>query len=212
MNKRTCSIAGCGNPHYGRGLCKRDYQRARDAGTLENHKRTLAKPDDALDARLRNIGWTVTESGCWEFNGSKDGDGYGQMSINRGRPWKAYRVAYEAWVKVPEPNVDICHTCDNPPCINPAHLFEGSRKVNMLDAVSKGRNIHGERMPTHKLTDAQVAEIRERYAAGGVMQKELAREYGVTQSHVSYVARGLRRPRETRWTVHPAPAEPVLPA
>lgn len=196
MTKATCSTADCSKPVYGRGWCKNHYQQAWKSGRLESGTRTLAKPTDSLDTRLRNIGWTVTESGCWEWSGSLDIYGYGQMAVNRGRPWKAYRIAYEAWVKVPAPNVDICHTCDNPPCINPAHLFEGSRHVNVTDAVTKMRHVHGERQK-HKLTDVQVEEIRTRYAAGGIMQKELGVEYGVTQSQISYIVIRKRRKNQT---------------
>ena len=198
MNKRTCSTPDCAKPHYGRGWCKNHYLQAWKNGTLETQPRTLAKPDDSLDTRLRNIGWTVTENGCWEWNGALDNNGYGQLAVNRGRPWKAYRIAYEAWVKVPADNVDICHRCDNPKCINPGHLFEGSRQVNVDDAVSKGRNVHGERCP-HKLTDLQVAAIRERYAAGGISQRVLGKEFGVSQSQISNVVLWKHRKQVTRW-------------
>lgn len=196
MTKSTCSVDGCIKEHYGRGWCKYHYQKAYLAGRLEDGQRTLAKPTDSLDTRLRNIGWTVTPSGCWEWSGSLDANGYGQLAVNRGRPWGAYRIAYEAWVKVPEPNVDICHRCDNPPCINPSHLFEGSRAVNVADAVSKMRHVHGERQK-HKLKDRQVTEIRARHAAGGVTQRALSVEYGVSQAQISNITTWKQRKHET---------------
>lgn len=196
MTQKTCVTPVCTKPHYGRGWCKYHYQRAYLSGNLEARPRTIARPTDSLDARLRNIGWTVTPRGCWEWDGALDSHGYGQMAVNRGRPWKAYRIAYEAWVKVPEDNVDICHRCDNPPCINPAHLFEGSRAVNVADAVSKMRHIHGERA-VHKLKDHEVAEIRTRYATGCVNQKSLADEYGVSQAQVSNITMRKQRKHET---------------
>lgn len=197
MTKRTCSTLDCSKPHYGRGWCRFHYQRAWLAGAIEAQPRTLARPTDSLDTRLRNIGWTVTDSGCWEWNGSKDKLGYGQMAVNRGRPWKAYRIAYEAWVKVPADNVDICHKCDNPPCINPAHLFEGTRQVNIDDMVAKRRQANGERKSNHKLTDAQVELIREEYATGGTSQGALAVKYGVSQAQISNVTTRKQRRHET---------------
>lgn len=197
MTKRTCSTPECTKPHYGRGWCKFHYQRAYLSGNLESQPRTLAKPDDSLDTRLRNIGWTVTDSGCWEWNGSLDVYGYGQMAVNRGQPWKAYRIAYEAWVKMPEPNVDICHRCDNPPCINPAHLFEGTRQDNVNDMVAKKRHRNGENKAEHKLTDAQVRDIRDTYATGAVTQKWLASQYGVSPTLISCVVNYKRRKHET---------------
>lgn len=196
MAKSTCSVEGCTKDHYGRGWCKFHYQQAYLSGNLESQPRTLAKPTDSLDTRLRNIGWTVTENGCWEWAGSLDNNGYGQMAVNRGRPWKAYRIAYEAWVKVPEPDVDICHRCDNPPCINPQHLFEGSRAVNVADMKAKMRHAHGERQ-AHKLTDGQVQEIRTQYVSGQKSQRIIAQEYGVSQSHISFLVRFKRRGHET---------------
>lgn len=168
------------------------------SGNLERRPRTLARPTDSLDTRLRNIGWTVTPSGCWEWNGALDDNGYGQMAVNRGRPWKSYRIAYEAWVKVPEENVDICHTCDNPPCINPDHLFEGTRQANVDDMIAKRRNANGERAG-HKVTDAQVDLIRSEYAVGGVSQRSLGAKYGISQAQVSNIVRRTRRAQPTNW-------------
>lgn len=197
MTKRTCSTQDCQKTHYGRGWCRFHYQRAYLSGNLEAQPRTLAKPTDSLDARLRNIGWTVTESGCWEWNGAKDNHGYGQMAVNRRRPWKAYRIAYEAWVKVPADNVDICHSCDNPACINPAHLFEGTRQVNVDDMIAKKRHANGERRPNHKVKDEQVSLIRAEYAAGGVSQKYLGVKYGISQAQVSNITRYAQRRSDT---------------
>lgn len=184
MTKRTCCTPDCNKPHSARGWCAVHYQRAYQSGQLESQPRKHARPTDSLDARLRNIGWTVTASGCWEWNGHRDSSDYGMLSVNRGRPHKASRIAYEAWVAVPNENVDICHTCDNPPCINPAHLFEGTRLENMADMVSKGRSATWSKRP-HKLTASQVMAIREAYATGGVYQKDLADAYGVTQPLIS---------------------------
>jgi hypothetical protein len=197
MTKRTCSTPECSKPHYGRGWCRYHYQKAYLAGELEAQPRTLARPTDSLDTRLRNIGWTVTESGCWEFMGSKDSLGYGQMAVNRGRPWRAYRIAYEAWVKVPEPNVDICHRCDNPPCINPAHLFEGTRKDNIDDMVAKKRHRNGENKKNHKLTDVEVQQIKDLYASGLYRHKDLAEMFGVSSSLISMLIAGKRRKEPT---------------
>lgn len=192
MNKSTCTIDGCDKPNYGRGWCKNHYLQAWKRGDLEKQPRKISKPDATLDERLRNIGWTVTAAGCWEWNGALDKYGYGQIAVNRGRPWKAYRIAYEAWVKTPEPNVDICHKCDNPPCINPAHLFEGSRQVNVTDMISKGRQATWSKRP-HKLTGHEVEAIRAAYTTGKFYYRDLAREYGVSQTLIGLIINRKRR-------------------
>lgn len=92
----------------------------------------------------------------------------------------------------------MCHRCDNPPCINPEHLFLGTRGDNNRDALAKGRTLNGENKIQHKLTDEQVGQIRSRYAAGGISQSSLASEFGVSQQLVSDLVRGTRRSIATR--------------
>lgn len=197
MTNTTCSIDECERRPIARTLCGKHYQRAVADGTRVSLPRQTADPSASLDARLRKIGWTVTDSGCWEWNGYRDPYNYGKITI-RQRTTPASRIAFEAWVKAPEPGMDICHRCDNPPCINPSHLFEGSRAVNVHDAINKRRHSHGERH-THKLTDEQVQEIRERYEAKELNQYELARAYGVSQSHVSLLILRRLRKHETHY-------------
>lgn len=200
---KTCTVDDCETKHYGRGLCKRHYLRARRSGELEKHPRSLVKQGATLDERLRHTGWKVGSGECWLWNGSINSHGYGQVAVGYpgSRPETASRVAYEAWVGPIPQGMAVCHQCDNPPCINPAHLFLGSKAANNADMRGKRRDANGERHGGHRLTDAQVAEIRARYAGGDVYQKDLAKEYGVSQQLVSLIVRSRRRARVT----NPAP-------
>lgn len=81
---------------------------------------------------------TLNFNGCWEWTGSVRKDGYGRFRIN-GKTFLAHRVAYYIhnghW-----PVTNVCHSCDNPSCVNPEHLFPGSQKDNMQDCLIKNRN------------------------------------------------------------------------
>jgi hypothetical protein len=120
------------------------------------------------------------EEACWEWMGPRHRTlGYGffvSAPLNVG----AHRFAWALENGMPPPmGEDICHRCDNPPCVNPAHLFSGTRKQNMEDSVAKGRMHRGERSGPSKLKTDQVLEIRRRHQVGASIQG-LAREYGLS--------------------------------
>lgn len=111
--------------------------------------------------------------------------GYGDISLD-GRMVLAHRVAW--FLETGEwPDPCALHRCDNPSCVNPAHLFEGTHADNSADKVAKGRGDapRGERNGSAKLTTSAVAEIRALYP--GVTQRELASAYGVSQPAISRV-------------------------
>lgn len=87
----------------------------------------------------------IAESGCWEWIGSKYSSGYGQTSINN-KKFTAHRISYELFIGDYIKGMDICHSCDNPSCVSPFHLFLGTRLENMQDMVAKGR---GRKMGQH---------------------------------------------------------------
>jgi hypothetical protein len=136
----------------------------------------------------------VDKSGeCWEWTaGLNNTGGYGVFHLNLGKPVLAHRYSYiihhpltnDLWE---HREICVCHRCDNPKCVNPAHLFLGSRSDNMKDMVMKGRGLTGEKNGHSKLTEAQVREIRGRWSAGGIKKKQLALEYGVKHQVVSKI-------------------------
>ena len=120
---------------------------------------------------------------CWPWLGAcfQDG-GYGIFNVNK-KPRHASRIALELTIG-PIGTSFALHLCNNPPCCNPAHLYKGTAHDNSQDAINSGRVAYGERHGRHKLTDAQVQEIRSLLEKGTV-QSEIADTYGVTQTTVS---------------------------
>lgn len=120
---------------------------------------------------------------CWEWMARKDGHGYGRFTVNATERLCAHRVAYELWFGPIKHGYYICHKCDNPGCVNPAHLFQGTALDNMRDCVNKNRQAREFKMPHTKVSDEQVRNIRSRIKAGE-RQVDLAREYGVSADHI----------------------------
>ena len=98
--------------------------------------------------------------------------------------------------------LETCHSCDNPPCCNPAHLRFDSRQGNVDDMVSRDRHARGERNGHAKLTADDVAVMRAR-AANGATGKALSRDYGVSQGLVNGILSG------ERWASAPGPTRPT---
>lgn len=124
-------------------------------------------------------------SSCWEWTGHKS-HGYGMLAVNR-KKYAAHRVSYEMANGLILDNLQVCHHCDNPSCVNPDHLFLGTNSDNVADCISKGRQTRGSSHPVAKLTEQQVLDIRTKYASGLFLQREIAAEYGITQDNVSYI-------------------------
>lgn len=116
---------------------------------------------------------------CWPWIGPVDKDGYGRASTH-GIRMHAHRAAWMAATgrKIPKGMI-ICHTCDNPPCCNPYHLFLGTIKDNARDMIRKGRAsvLRGEDRYNAKLTEAAVRYIRKHQTRGGAGR--LAEKFGV---------------------------------
>jgi len=200
MANRTCSIDGCTRPHSCRGWCHLHYSRWRRYGDPLALRRAPAGA--SADERLRFIGWTEVlrrpELGpCWEWRGARNPKGYGKLGAIEGKSHDAHRLAYLTWIGSLELGQNACHRCDNPPCINPAHLFAGTTAQNMADMASKRRSRNGERHVDAKLSDADVAAIRASYTGRHGEKSQIARDYGVSLALVSLIVRGLHRTRPT---------------
>jgi hypothetical protein len=139
---------------------------------------------------------------CWPWLGHRMRSGHGQVGFRR-RVWLTHRVAYTLARAEIAAGMAICHSCDNPPCCNPAHLFEGTRADNNADKMAKGRHVtpaglwngsslHPESRPRGEgharsvLTDDVVRRLRAANASAG----DLAVEFGLARSTVRDVVSG----------------------
>lgn len=129
--------------------CGNDFTEARSDSNAQWEKRQFCsiKCNNGSQHRatcifIRLERYQVKGDGCWSWSGAKDAHGYGIISSRDGAdssPEKAHRVSYEKGVGPIPSNMLICHQCDNPECTNPAHLFLGTQKDNMMDCAEKGR-------------------------------------------------------------------------
>lgn len=140
----------------------------------------------------------IDKSGeCWLWQGGRDKDGYGSFKL-RGRTYRAARIAFRLNFGDPR-NYEVCHSCDNPPCVNPEHLFLGTSGDNQRDKWAKGRQneafnlpenkARGSRVNTSKLSEAQAVEIISRLRAGEGLTA-IGKLYGVTKQSVRAIKVG----------------------
>ena len=129
---------------------------------------------------------------CWEWQGASDGRGYGHFSFKH-RADKAPRIAWFLFSGTYPGKLDVLHKCDNPPCVNPNHLFLGTAKDNAIDMVKKGRckskGLPGEQSGNAKLTTNQVILIK-RLLALGYGTTLIGKQFNVYPSTIHFIKQG----------------------
>jgi hypothetical protein len=124
---------------------------------------------------------------CWPWTGTIHHNGYGIITDDHKRLVQAHRVSYERIHGSIPKGLKICHTCDNRPCCNPAHLFVGTDADNQADKARKGRATRGEDISLARLTEANVRVIRSLYPQ--MTQQAIADRFSVHQTIISDVVR-----------------------
>lgn len=126
---------------------------------------------------------------CWLWTGGKSAEGYGAVCIGGRKSLLAHRFSWELVnSKIPKGKL-ICHKCDNPPCVNPKHLFLGDYSTNRLDMLKKGRwPLCGEKHPRGKLKESQVISIRN-LIKEGLTSRVIGDMFGVSKTNVLLIAK-----------------------
>jgi hypothetical protein len=128
---------------------------------------------------------------CWIWMGAVNSKGYGLVLDDAGKLQLVHRLLHERVNGKIPPNASVLHSCDNPSCCNPVHLRVGSSKENMDEKISKNRD-HSNRGTNHwnnRFTDDQILAIRNDTRT----QIEIAKEYGISQPHVSIIKNSKTR-------------------
>lgn len=131
-------------------------------------------------------------STCWQWTGATVPDGYGILSNpDTRRPVRAHVFSYELHIGPIPAGLQVLHKCDNPPCVNPKHLYAGTHARNMKDASERKRfpNRKGEKHPRVKLTEEKVRTIWQRLKNGESM-KALGKEYRVAEITIWHIRKG----------------------
>jgi hypothetical protein len=201
-----CSVEGCGKAQYhSHGLCRNHHLAVKQYGNVRRERdRTCLTCQTAFRSdRPKAIYCSEVcrfepfidrtpgqgpEGDCWEWTGAKHGKGYGHFRPDRPSSAaidKAHRVAFRLFCDHDPANLMVCHTCDNPSCVNPDHLFLATNTVNMLDRQRKQRQARGERAGNAKLTDDDVRALR-----NGADHSIIAAKTGASLSTVRHAAVG----------------------
>jgi hypothetical protein len=132
-------------------------------------------------------------SGCWLWEGPVNAHGYGRLSAG-GKSWTAHRASYEIHKGPIHSGLWVLHTCDQPGCVNPDHLYLGTVVENVRDMMQRGRHVRwngtrrGTGNPKSRLTPEQVQEIR--CLPPGLTRRQAGRLYGVSHATIIDIIKG----------------------
>jgi hypothetical protein len=182
------------------------------------NKLKAATPEEYKQRFLSRIDKGFHPKGCWVWTGTLDGNRYGVLWMN-GKNEFTHRLAYAYAKGSIAPNMEVCHACDNPSCVRPSHLFQGTHDKNMKDMATKKRSALGKRNGRHthpettargdrsgarlhpdsyprgskhgqaKLTEKTVRVIRSLYRTGLYSQQTIANQFSVNQTMVGFIVR-----------------------
>lgn len=195
---RICTVDDCGRPYRARGYCNTHYAAARYHGmpAVRNHPK-----QDPLARLLAKVDQSAGPDACWPWTGMRDPKGYGRgyaIDGSRGRTMAAHRAIYAAVHGEISEGLYILHSCDNPPCCNPAHLRAGTPQENMDDRHRSGlKKANGCWLPRAvPISDETLTAIRIAYRprVKGHTIRAVAADFGLDQATIFNIVN-----RRGRW-------------
>lgn len=189
---KGCSIEGCKKKHKSRGLCDKHYYHFRLKGDPLKLSRRENTPFNGIEEEgFAAFFWsqaaiTANPDKCWIWQRTFVNHGYGQIQLG-GKRYRAHRLAWQlANGHPPAVDLEILHSCDNPSCINPNHLSEGTHKQNMAEALERRRLKVGSECSWTDLTEVDIIKIRQLLADGST-GRAVARMYNMSEPAISEI-------------------------
>jgi hypothetical protein len=194
----TCIVDGCNKESYRKGLrkrktidlttkyCRKHLRWITTRGNTEPTKFSRGTLEERFNRRMLGVDKSIDK--CWDWAGAKDSRGYGKIGFEN-KTLLTHRVSYTIYNGEIPIGLSILHSCDNPSCVNPAHLRAGTCSENIQEAFDKGRKVQpimfGEKNPKSKLTIEQVRFIKDNPQLG---HKAIADMFGLSPNCI----RGVR--------------------
>lgn len=146
-------------------------------------KRSIDRKTYDEDMKVKLIKNIKNVNECWEWQKFRLKKGYGKFSYKR-KSYLAHRISWILFKGTIPKDIYVCHKCDNPPCVNPDHLFLGDQRANIRDMVKKNRrDFKCENAPSRKLSSKDVLQIRQMIDTG-IKIKEISKFFHITHGHV----------------------------
>lgn len=183
---KACLIDTCTKRVVGRGLCRKHYMRLIRHGDPMQASKMMGIGDTPEQRFWSRVALTANPEKCWEWQGTSDEKGYGYCRW-RGRARLTHRIAFELH-HGKEPALCVLHSCDNPSCVNPSHLREGTHADNHADMKARGRHCAGEQNTFAKLTNETVLWIRAEHS-NGRSQTDIADEVNMSRVAIGRIVK-----------------------
>lgn len=178
-----CRIEDCQREVHQKLLCGRHYYRLWRNGDPLKISRNA--PGSSLSEKFHSFGWDVAKDGCWNWRGRLNENGYGSIK-HEGKRIYAHRASYMLNTGPIESGKVICHSCDNPKCVNPSHLWAGTQNENIRDMISKGRQRAGRRW-----SEAEVLGFVSDWRSGKYpTMKSMEIEFGMSGGTMTRIMKG----------------------